>query len=122
MLAAEDAGAGAADTTSPWAGKAVVTSDGRVLSVSLGPEGTLGPGSTSAAPEGSELLDGEPSTVTGVIAENQGDMSDALTTYIGSVRYDTGGYVPAVSDHVSGLIVTGAMLAAAVIEKLMGRL
>lgn len=99
-----------------------MTSDGRVLSVSLGPEGTLGPGSMSAALEGSELLDGEPSTVTGVIAENQGDMSDALTTYIGSVRHDTGGYVPGVSDHVSGLIVTGAMLAAAVIEKLMGRL
>jgi RHS repeat-associated protein len=121
VTAAGDEAVSSAGTASPWAGKAVLTSDGGLV-ISRGSEGILAPGSTSATPEGSELLDEEPSTATGVIAENQGDISDAFTTYAGSVHYDTRGYVPAAPDQVSALIVTGAVLVAAAIEKAMGRL
>jgi hypothetical protein len=121
-IAEEGAADSAADTASPWAGKAVLTSNGGLI-VSRGSEDILPPGSTSPAPEGSELLEGEPpSTATGVMAEYQTDISDAATTYSTSIHYDTRGYVPAAPDHLSGAIMTGAMLVAAVLEKLSGRL
>lgn len=54
--------------------------------------------------------------------KNEDDMASALTTYSGSVHYVTGGYSPTVSDPVSGAIITGGMITAAVIEQIMGRL
>jgi hypothetical protein len=127
QAAAEEAGTqegsdASAAPQSPWAGKAVVSSDGKVVSVELGSGSEVGPGSTLPAPEGSDLLRGEPSTVSGIIAENQGDLSDTIVTYTGSLHYDTGGFVPAVTDHVSGAVLSGALVVSAIIEKLASRL
>ncbi|MGH3168390.1 MAG: hypothetical protein ACRDN0_21220 [Trebonia sp.] len=119
----EGTAAGAsADTASPYAGTAVVVNpDGKVASVNLGYGSDIGPGSTTPAPEGSDLLDTTPSTLSGVITDKEGGLADSFTTYSGSIHYDTQGHFPAVTDYVSGAIMTGAMLISAAIDKLRGK-
>ena len=102
-------------------GKAVIGADGKVVSITLPGRDVIGPGSSQPLPDGDALLETEPKSASGVLFENEGDLSDAVTTYSGSVQSDTGGHVHGVSDHVSGTLIMGGMLGAYALEKIFGK-